>query len=351
MKKQIRVMATSCGGGIGPDVISSLNQSGLNLYVIGMDASIYGRDFGAQICDEVVEAPLATDPNFKEQVDRLCEKHEIDIIIFNHSKELKAIAERKLTFNVKYILPNHAEMLICTSKWEVVKKLLDKGCEDAIPKTSLVSHEETITDVFKKFKPPLWLRIPEGSGARGALLVNEPKHAINWIEYWREMKNYAGNWLLQEYLPGRNFSWCSIWYKGQFIASSTQERLEYFMANASITGISGATSACRIVHDDRLRKLGVGVVIGLSDCPHGIYTMDAREDVQGNVKVTEIENRMQGRNWLHTSAGVNFPGIIVRLLMRLPLDNAINRIDGGIENMTLYRQLDFKPIVRMGRLA
>ena len=74
--------------------------------------------------------------------------------------------------------------------------------------------------------------------------------------------------------------------------------------------------------------------------------MDAREDAQGNVRLTEIENRMQGRNRLHTSAGVNLPEIIVRLLMGFPLDSLVKKINGGIEGMTLYRQLDLKPIVR-----
>lgn len=347
MNKQIRILTTACGGGIGPDVASSLMRSNLNLHVIGMDASEQGRNFGSQICTEVIKAPLSSDPDFSEQVDRICERHEIDVIIFNHSKELRAIAERKLTFNAKYLLPNHVDMLICTNKWKIVKSLLDKGFEDMIPRTSLVSQEKTITEVFEKFKPPLWLRIPEGAGARGALLVSKPKHAIDWIGYWKDMKDYAGQWMLQEYLPGRNFNWCSIWYKGQFIASSTMERLEYFMASAAITGISGAVGVCRIVHDDRIHKLGMKVMPGLTDCPHGVYTMDAREDVQGNVKLTEIENRMQGRNRLYTSAGVNLPEIIVRVLTGLPLDGAVKKIDGGIEGMTLYRQLDFKPIVRV----
>jgi len=347
MDKQIKILVSSCGGGIGPDVIFSLQQSGLNLYVIGADASVRGRDFGSQICDMVLEAPLANDSNFKERVDCICREHKIDVIFFNHSKEIRAIAKRKLKFDAKYLLPEYADMLICTSKWEVAKRLMDKGLEDAIPKTSLISHEETIVKIFKEFGSPLWLRIPEGAGARGALLVNKPKHAINWIEYWKEMKNYANYWILQEYLPGRNFSWASIWFKGQFITSSTMERLEYFMASAAVTGISGATGICRIVHDDRLQNLGMKVVLGLSDYPHGIYTMDAREDAQGNVKLTEIENRMQGRIRLNTSAGINLPEIIVRILMDIPLDGTIKRIDGSTEGMTLYRQLDFKPIVKI----
>lgn len=345
MNKQIRVMTTSCGGGIGPDVASSLKRSGLNLYVIGTDASARGRIFGSQICDKVIEAPLANDPSFKERIDRICQDYEIDAIIFNHSKELRVIAERKLKFNAKCLFPNHEDILTCTSKWRVIKKLLDKGFVDAVPRTSLINHKQAIITTFKEFKPPLWLRIPEGAGARGALLVNKPEHAIGWIDYWKDIKNYTGQWILQEYLPGRNFSWSSIWHEGQLIASSSQERLEYFMASAAITGISGATSVCKIVHDERIHKLGVKVVSGIF-YPHGVFTMDAREDARGNVKLTEIENRMQGRNRLHTSAGVNLPEIVVRVLMRLPLDGAIDKIDGGIEGTTLYRQLDLEPIVR-----
>jgi len=346
LKKRIKVLASSCGGGIGPDVIYGLKQNDLNLYVIGMDGSNAGRSFGSQICDEVVEAPFANDPRFKERIDDICEKHEIDVIIFNHSKELRAIADRKLLFNTKCLLPKHEDMLTCTSKWRVIKKLLSKKLEDAMPKTSLVDNKQTIIEAFKEFKAPLWLRIPEGSGARGALLVNKPKHAVDWIDYWKEMKNYTGQWLLQEYLPGRNFSWSSVWHEGQLIASSSQERIEYFMANAAVTGISGATSVARIAHDERLHKLGVKVVSSIF-YPHGIFTIDAREDIEGNIKVTEIENRMQGRNRLYTSAGINLPEIIVKVLMDIPLNKSIKMIGGGVEGITLRRQLDFKPIVRV----
>jgi len=237
-------------------------------------------------------------------------------------------------------------MMTCTSKWRVIKKLLYKNLEDTVPKTSLVSHKQTIIETFEKLKSPLWLRIPEGSGARGALLVNKPKHALDWINYWKEMKNYMGQWLLQEYLPGRNFSWSSIWYEGQLIASSSQERLEYFMASAAVTGISGATSVARVVHDEGLHKLGMKVVSSIFH-PHGVFTIDAREDVEGNMKITEIENRMQGRNRLYTCAGINLPETIVKMLMNIPLDKSIKRIDGGIEGTTLRRQLDFEPIVKV----
>jgi len=342
MNERIKILISACGGGIGPDVGKSLKFSNLNPYVMGMDTSEKGLMFGSVICDKVIVGPGMDDDNYEKTVNDICSSHKIDAIIFNHSRELREIGKRGMIFDAPCLLPSSSVINICSDKWDMTKAFLDAGLSEMVAETSLVSSENTIKDVFKLFGSPLWMRLSEGSGGRGSLFVEKPEHAINWMNYWKEVMGESGQWLLQEYLPGRNYNWSSIWHNGQLIVSTCMERVEYYMARSSISGISGNIAEAKTVKDERIDKICIRAIGELFPSCHGIFTIDLKEDKRGVPKITEIENRLQGRTWLYTVAGVNFPEAVVRLLLKLPRDYAMTLIEG----VTLYRGMDFEPLVK-----
>ena len=342
MKKRIKILISACGGGIGPDVGRSLKLSNLKPCVIGMDASEKGQAFGSIICDKVIVGPKVDDENYSEAVNDICSAYGIDAIIFNHSRELREIGKREVSFNVPCLLPNPKAINICSEKLNMTKAFLDAGLSEMVAKTSLVSSEHTIKETFESFGSPLWMRLPEGSGGRGSLFAKTPEHAMNWMSYWEEVMGVNRRWLLQEYLPGRNYNWSSVWYNGQLVVSACMERIEYYMAHSSISGISGNIAEAKTVKDKRIDNICVKTIGELFPSCHGIFAIDLKEDKKGMPKVTEIENRLQGRTWLYTVAGINFPEAIVRLLLKLPRDYAVELIEG----VTLYRNIDFEPVVK-----
>ena len=60
--KPIHALVTGVGAIIGYGIIKSLRQSGLPIYIVGMD--IYEDAVGQHWCDKFIQAKYAIDPNY-----------------------------------------------------------------------------------------------------------------------------------------------------------------------------------------------------------------------------------------------------------------------------------------------
>jgi carbamoyl-phosphate synthase large subunit len=90
------------------------------------------------------------------------------------------------------------------------------------------------------------------------LLCSEPKEVEYWMKLWiLRGKANIDDFMLQQFLPGRNIAWDSFWYEGKLIASFTRERLEYPLKHISPSGITGTPSVSRIIIDDEVNKIGI----------------------------------------------------------------------------------------------
>ena len=85
---------------------------------------------------------------------------------------------------------------------------------------------------------------------------------------------YSKEFIIQEYLGGRDLAWDSIWYDGKLIVSYCRERLEYPFSKLTMSGITGTPTVSRIVHDDKINKLAIESVKMMSSKPHGCFSLD-----------------------------------------------------------------------------
>jgi carbamoyl-phosphate synthase large subunit len=104
------------------------------------------------------------------------------------------------------------------------------------------------------------------------------------------------DFILQEYLPGRDLAFDSLWFKGELITSYARERLEYALKHVSLSGITGTPSIARTIKDQKLNQIGVEAVKALDSEPHGFFSVDAKEDIVGKPVITEVDGK-----W-HTTA-------------------------------------------------
>ena len=103
-------------------------------------------------------------------------------------------------------------------------------------------------------------------------------------------QRYSYDFMLQQFLPGRNIAWDSFWHKGKLIASFTRERLEYPLKHISPSGITGTPSVSRIIIDEDVNEIGIKSIRAIDKKPHGNYAVDLKEDIDGNWHVTEIDS-------------------------------------------------------------
>jgi carbamoyl-phosphate synthase large subunit len=154
-----------------------------------------------------------------------------------------------------------------------------------------------IDDAFSAFGFPLWRRAKQGAGGRLSLKVNTPEEAKAWVNL-NKLQGRASpdDFLLQEFLEGRDLAFDSLWHHGKLVTSSTRERLEYPFKHISLTGITGTPSAAKTIRDGNADSAGVKAVKALDAVPHGFYSVDLKENDEGKPIVTEVDGK-----W-HTTA-------------------------------------------------
>ncbi len=296
-----RVLLTGSGGIGGVNFARALNFGAklnkLDLFILGTDFNDYYIKLPK--LDAAEKTPRHSDPYFVGRLKELIRKYKIDFVHPNPSSEAKVVAEHLLEFKrlgTKTFLPKVES--ISPSKEFIWKCMRDHDVP--VPDAYFLSNHEDIKAAFKMMGTPLWIRAKEGAGARLSLKVASPKEAELWISLnliqgrVRSMKDFV----LQEYFGGRDIAFDSLWFDGKLISSSTRVRLEYPMKHISLTGLTGTPSVARIIHEEKLTKLGIESVKALDRKPHGFYSTDIKEDDSGNSAITEVDGK-----W-HTTASL-----------------------------------------------
>jgi len=180
--------------------------------------------------------------------------------------------------------------VISTDKLETQKSLLKSGI--LVAKTKVIDSYDMITNTFEELDGgSLWIRAKSGAGGNLSLLCNNSSEVEYWMKLWisRGKANF-NDFMLQQYLPGRNIAWDSFWYKGKLVSSFTRERLEYPFKHISPSGITGTPTVSKIIIDESVNKIGENAVKSVDAKPHGNYAVDLKEDNDGNWHVTEIDS-------------------------------------------------------------
>jgi carbamoyl-phosphate synthase large subunit len=335
------VLVTGIGGSIGVDVARSLRRDP-SIRVIGGDASPWGVKIGERLCDAVVRLPRSDRdaPGFVDAIDRVVAEHGVDLAFVNPDFELAAVATAGRAPRNAHPLPPPAVIGASLDKSATVAAV---GKVAELPRSLEVTGAEGVARAFAELGSPLWLRCSIGAGGKGAIQVASAAEAAAWIGYWTA-RGWTGRWLFQEFLPGRNLNWTGLYVRGELRVTAAMERLRYFLGDAAPSGVSGQVSLCATVDPRPLAAISDRVVRALDPAPHGLYSVDLREDASGAPRVTEVNPRLAGRPWLYTNAGVNLPLATVRAMLDRPLGDAL--AEAGLAlGLHLYRQLDVEPTI------
>lgn len=298
--------------------------------------------------DVKIVSPRHVDPTFLQLLLDLVEKYNIDFLHPHPSSEARVVAEDLASFKkrgVKTYLPKPTSIM--PDKLEIHNALSKKHVR--VPKTVEVNVLDDIDKAFSEIGKPLWIRARRGAGGRLGLKVETPEQAKHWVELnTLQHRTEITDFVIQEYLPGRDLAFDSIWFKGRLITSYCRERLEYFLKHISLSGITGTPTIARTLIDEKVNQIGMEAVKALDSQPNGFYSTDIKEDASGNCVVTEVDGK-----W-HTTAplwGYAFSKALAKPALNLTsqyLNLALNgKTDADLpsydlfpENYYLIRQLD-----------
>jgi carbamoyl-phosphate synthase large subunit len=254
--------------------------------------------------------PAASDPEtYIAALAHLTEKLHIDFLYPQKDQEVLILAQHRERFPGKLWLPPADVIALSQDKEQCRQFLAKQGVP--VPVGLLLEREHDLALLQEKGLDTLcWVRKIRGSGSEGARLCR----SIEEVRVWVSENNGWGNFMASEFLPGRIFGWDSIWKDGVLLACQAKERLRYGM-ETSPSPRSKYTTAIRSVHEPHAEEVAQRAVTAIMSKPDGIFTVDMRENAQGQPMVTEINagRFLTSSTILFEKTGFLFPYDVVNI--------------------------------------
>ncbi|MEM0101250.1 MAG: hypothetical protein QW522_03295 [Candidatus Methanomethyliaceae archaeon] len=224
-----RILVTGAGGPAGVNFIKSLRIAPEKFFIVGSDINKYYLEL-PDVDVRQLSIPC-THPNYIDFLNEVIKRYNIEMVHPQPDIEVRVISENREKIKAKTFLPRKETIRICQDKLKSAKIWEDAGIP--VAKTIEIENEDSIEIAAKELGFPFWIRAASGAGGRGATPCYNLEMGKAWIKYWRTR---GENWkfIAQEYLPGKNLAFHSIWKDGELIVSQVRERIEYISTSCTI---------------------------------------------------------------------------------------------------------------------
>jgi glutathione synthase/RimK-type ligase-like ATP-grasp enzyme len=123
-----------------------------------------------------------------------------------------------------------------------------------------------------------------------------------------------GNFMLSEFLPGREYAFQSVWKEGEIVSSQARQRLEYLFGYLTPSGQTSSPTVAKTVHNEDVNRIATDAVKAVDGNATGVFCVDLKENTEGVPCVTEINaGRFFTTSNFFSEAGVNMPYMYIKL--------------------------------------
>jgi carbamoylphosphate synthase large subunit len=283
--KMKSILVTGAGGTAGVNFVRALRASDMRYRIVGSDFSKYYIHLPE--LDYRYLTPRHDDPLFVKRIANIARRERVDFIHPQPSSEALVISKERSKLPARVFLPEYKVMLLAQDKLMTQQLLEKEGVR--VARTETLQSLDDVQSSYKRIGEKVWIRARHGAGGRLSLLCSSWEEARDWVSLWTKRGISIDEFILQEYLPGRNIAWDSIWLNGKLITSYSRERLEYPFKHISPSGITGTPSVSRTIKDNRINRLSFNSVLCLSANASGAFSVDIKEDASGRPCITEVD--------------------------------------------------------------
>ncbi len=321
------ILLAGAGGNAAINFADSLRMAPEKMRLVGIDCNKWHLE--QALCDEKYLFPKCSDPAYLEKLNSIISKEGADLFHPQPDVEVFFASENREKINAKTFLPDKKTVRLCQDKNETAKTLASNGVP--VPKSVAFGPNADLKSAFEELgTETVWVRAIKGAGSRAALPVKSAKQARNWMDYWIEFKGLKENdFMLSEYLPGREFAFQSIWKNGELVTSQARERLEYIFGNITPSGQTSSPSVAITVSDERVNQTAHDAVLAADKNATGVFCVDMKENSKGEPCATEINaGRFFTTSNFFSKAGANMPLAYVKMALgedagKLPKFNSL----------------------------
>ncbi len=336
-------------GGLTPRSISTIIRKNHPEYkIIGCDIEKKAMGFFINgLVDEYYVCPRSTSPEYFPWIEKLVEEKKIDYAFVQPESEIVEWGDY-YEKNGKYPCPVFmgSKLLSVSLKNKSIMADILEGT-DYIPKTIKVTQgNPRFEDVENEIGFPCWIRATEGTGGLGSLRLDDIASYKSWLFINAQIPEFT----VSEFLTGRHLANQMLYYNGEYVKGAALECVEYVMANAAPSHVTGNTHFGRFLNEDRInefcaecikyieKKLGV--------LAHGVLSFDLKEDKNGNMKVTEVNIRHMAYTGVMSCVGFDLIGDTIKILEDGNCDNVIRDQYYHYDKPYIFlRDVDVEPII------
>lgn len=321
----MNILITGIGGptpiGIAKSIL--LNGKFKSARLIGVDSNKYAPGlYNKELFDKTYLIPHSSSDNYWSVLESIISKEHIDYSFVVPELEVLKWSSKMKTGRIPCdsLLPDYDVAKVLYDKYEMHHRLIRSNL---VPGTIKVESTEIEKNIGNFPKNTFWVRAGFGAGAIGSFKINKMDDLKAWIKINPHIKDF----IVSEYLPGRNYACKILFYEGKAIRASCAQRIDYLMAHVAPSGISGMCSRGKLINkreivDTSIKALKI-VFDGCGQEPHGMFTVDYREDECGNPKITEINIRHVSFTLAFALCGANFAEDSLRLYLN---DSSFDRV-------------------------
>jgi biotin carboxylase len=335
-----RILVTGAGGAAAANFVHSLRLAPEPFFVVGSDASKFHLELAP--VDARYLLPRADGPGYLEELNGLVAEERIDVVHPQPEQEVLELARNHDRVGAATLLPSVEAVALCQDKAAFAARIAEAGLP--APRFARPRTEDELRDATASIlgtRERAWVRAVRGAGARASLPVSSPEQAIAWVRYWIEMRGLeVSDFMVSEFLPGREFAFQSVWLDGELVTSAARERLEYVFGHLMPSGQSSSPSVARTVHREDVNELAARAVEAVDPRATGVFCVDLKEDEQSRPLVTEINaGRFFTTSNFLAEAGANMPYEYVRLALG-ESPNGLARFDAVEPDLYWVRMID-----------
>ncbi|MBX2867599.1 MAG: ATP-grasp domain-containing protein [Acidiferrobacterales bacterium] len=285
----MNILLTGAGGSAAIAFLNATSQmNDINIFMADMDKHSTGLYLVPAERRAIV--PAGNSKEFPEYVLSLCIENEIDVLIPTVDCELAPLASQRGKFEeagVTLITSPTSTLRDCYDKYQLMQVL-----KDVVPLVPFQLLDDQ-TDI-DSLSFPLIAKPRSGSGSRDIALIKTPAD-LNVIPR-------DGTFLLQGYLPGKEFSVDVFVNKsGKAIAKVVRERIKVD---------SGIAVISQTLVDEKISDMAAKIATHLGI--RYVANVQLKMDEYGQPRLLEINPRFPGTMPLTVASGVNMPELCIR---------------------------------------
>ncbi|MHA1231250.1 MAG: ATP-binding protein [Candidatus Helarchaeota archaeon] len=282
-----RILILGAGGPAAYNFVEALKLvKSEKFYFVGSDANKWHLEL--MNVDKSYLVPYCTEPNYYDIINEIIDENSIEFVHAQPDIEVFHLSENRNKIKARTFLPSKKTIRICQDKeksaqiWEKNGIITYKTIK--IDKDNL---EEDLKYAASELGFPFWIRATKGAGGKGSTPVKNIETAISWINYWIS-RGVDWEFIAQEYLPGKNIAFHSLFKNGKLITSQARERLEYIYPYLAPSGITGTPVVQRIIHNEIVNEIATKAVTSIDKNASGIFCVDLKCNKDGYPCPTEI---------------------------------------------------------------